>query len=315
MRVFFFLFLVTFFWCNVTLADEKLPDIRKIPDLELIPKDTMDKFLLKDVLKRLHSEDMTPTIMLTVSFALAKLMYFNPMPEKQIREAIKKFQSDLGQDRTGELTMGQLDELTRRSNRLSDDHILVPSIGETLDVMIGGGLATAVGTWTLEGEKHDFPINLTQIDCLKPLGTCETNRIYISIPHLNDPNEGIFMVHTPVIEKFKIISWTNNEVVSQRDSKCRTTIMTMNKNNNEVFQITRNKGNEECVTLPQLKKPRIARLNPGTKTSRVFWNNRQMKTNKYINSEVQGQIKALSTILNSTKKDKQKKTQNNSKPE
>ena len=316
MRVLLFALLATFVWSSTAIADEKLPDISKMSDKELynLPKDVRDKIPLKEIFKRAPGGDMAPTVMLTVSFALAKLMYFNPMPEKQIREAIKKFQSDIGQGQTGELTMGQLDELSRRSNRLSDNSIYVPGLGETLDVFGEEDYVVTEGTWTIEGEKHAFPINFSKINCSKPRGTCEINQINISIPRLNDSSQGFLVAHAPYTEELEIISWTNNEIVSQGDIRCRTTIMTINIESNEVFQITRNKGNNKCATLPQLKKPRIARLIPGTKASRDFWNNRQMKTKKYINTEVQEQIKALSKILNSTKDDKQKKTQNNSKP-
>ncbi len=317
MRVFFFVLLTTFVCCSVTLAEEKFPDISKMSDKELsnIPKNVQDRIPLKELLKRTHGEEFTPNIMLSVSFGLAKLMYFNPMPEKQIREAIKKFQRDIGQDQTGELTMGQLDELLRRANRLSDNPIYVPGLGETLDVFGEEDYVTTEGTWTIEGEKHAFPINFSKINCFKSRGTCEVNQVNISIPRLNDSSEGIFIAHSPLTEELQIISWIDNEIVSQGDSKCRTTIMTMNIKNNEVFQITRNKGSDKCVTLPQLKKPRIARLNPGTQFTREFWNSRKEKTNKYINTEFQEQIKALSKIFNSTKEDKRNTTQNNPKPE
>lgn len=317
MRVFFFVLLTTFIWCSATIADEKLPDISKMSDKEFnnLPKDVQDKIPLKEIFKRAPSGDMTPTVMLTVSFSLAKLMYFNPVPEKQVREAIKKFQRDIGQDQTGELTMGQLNELSRRANRLSDNPIYVPGLGETLDVIGEEDYVTTEGTWTIEGEKHAFPINFAKINCFKSRGTCEINQVNISIPRLNNSSQGFLVAHTPYTEELEIISWANNEIVSQGDIKCRTTIMTINIENNEVFQITRNKGNERCLSLPQLKKPRIARLNPGTKFAREFWNSRKEKTNKYINTEVQEQIKALSKIFNSTKEDKKNKTQNNSKPE
>ena len=297
MRVFFYVFLVVLLWLGSALADEKLPDISKMSDKELnnLPKDVMNKITVAEFLKHPLGKKLATVMNLSMSRGLAHLMYFYPMPEKLIREAVKKFQHDIGQPLTGELTMGQLDELTRRSNRISDTPVEVLGLGETLDVFGEDNYVTTKGTWAIEGEQHAYPINHAKIDCLKSRGTCESKQVSIEIPSLKHSSARYFFDH--FTDVFEIISWTDTEVISQGDSRCRTTIMTINIENNEVFQITRNKGNDTCdagiVALPMLEKPRIVRLNPGGQFSRDFWENRKKKTNKYLNAEVQEQFKTI----------------------
>ncbi|MBL7020854.1 MAG: hypothetical protein ISR86_09980 [Nitrospinaceae bacterium] len=310
MRVFFYVFLITFVWNNTVIADEKLPDISKMSDKEFnhLPKDVMNKITVAEFSKHPLGKKVAPLMNIAISRGLGHLMYFYPMPERLIREAVKKFQHDIGQPQTGELTIGQLEELTRRSNRISDTPVEVLGLGETLDVFGEDNYVTTKGTWAIEGEQHAYPINHAKIDCLKSRGTCEAKQVNIEIPSLKHSTARYFFDH--FTEVFKIISWTDTEVISQGDSKCRTTIMTINIENNEVFQITRNKGNKQCsfgiVTLPALEKPRIVRLNPGGHFSRDFWEKRKKKTDKYLNTEVQEQVKTQVKFLNSIKKDKQK---------
>ena len=100
-------------------------------------------------------------------------MYFNPPPEEQVTQAIRKFQRDLGQQQTGELTFGQFNKLLKRSEQTSQNPVYAPGLGDKILVFIESGFASAEGTWKLEDEKTAFPINFSKIECLKSRGTCE----------------------------------------------------------------------------------------------------------------------------------------------
>jgi len=200
-----------------------------------------------------------------------------------------------------------------RSTRFTDTPVYLPTFGDEIKVYGYSDYVTTKGTWKIEGEKIYNPINHSNIDCRKSQGTCVVFQAHTEIPKVS--GRGLFGrvedSYTLRISKdiFKVISWTDSEVVSQAGAKCRTTIMTINIKNNEVFQITRNKGDNECdagiVSLPQLEKPRISKLIPGYKFSYEFWSNRKKEARKYLSTDylklAKETIKPLETAKNKKK--------------
>ena len=299
MKIFIQTLLVTLLFSIIgfsfALADEKLPDISKMSEEEInkLPKDVIEKLPIKELVNRMGGDKFALVFPFLLSDALAKLGYFPPPSEKQIREAIQKFQRDIGQPETGELTKGQFEELQLRSTRITDTPVYLPTFGDEIKVYGYSDYLTTKGTWIIEGEKIYAPINHSEIRCRKSQGTCEVFQALTDIPKLR--GTGLFgQVKDSYTlrmsnDTFEIISWTDSEVISQTGAKCRTTIMTINIENKEVFQITRNKGDNECdvgiASLPQLEKPRISKLIPGYKFSYAFWINRKKEARKYLNSD------------------------------
>ena len=87
--------------------------------------------------------------------------------------------------------------------------------------------------------------------------------------------------------------------------------MTINSSNHEVFQITRNKDDKGCESAfakwPLLDKPRIARLKPGWKLSREYWENREKEIRTFTNTDVQGQLISLGKAFKNLEKERRKK--------
>ena len=299
-----FILAISLFFISICFAQakegEKLPDISKMSKKELnnLPKDVLDQIPLKELLK--VYKDGASLSEAAVSLMLGRLAYFEPLSEKATREAIKKFQRDIDQPQTGELTFGQLNELYRRGIRITDNPIYLGTYGDKLDLFrVKDHSVRTQGTWVIEGEKIAHPINHSSIVCYKNRSICEVDTVNISVPSLKESDESYhFNLYK---EYFDVISWTNAEVVAQGGTECRAFILTLNILNNEVFQITRNKTEKGCEfgasKIPLLEKPRITRLIPGFKLSFEFWKKRKKATLKYLNSEVQekliSQIKAL----------------------
>ena len=288
-RIFIFSLFVTFILSSTGLAEENTPDISKMSEEEInkLPKDVLDKLPVKEVYERIGKEIAMAHLMQVMIFdSLQKLMYFDPVSEEEGREAVKLFQRDIGEAQTGILTMGQFNELSRRSTRISDTPVYLPTTGDNLRVYSHSGFVGAEGTWVIEGDTIYNPLNHNKINCYKSQKICEVIQAHVDIPKIEAKADqyGLYVSK----DTFNIISWTGSEVISQAGAMCRTTIMTINIKNNEVFQITRNKG-DNCDTgvakLPQLNKPRISRLIPGWKLSWDFWENRQKQTQKYFNPD------------------------------
>jgi TonB family protein len=280
--------------CSVALADEKLPDISKMSAEEInkLPNNVISRLPAKDLLNFSKGKNSGLVIPYIFANLLGQLGYLPPPTETQIREAVKRFQRDIDQQETGELTIGQFEELELRSTRFTDTPVYLPAFGDELKVYGYPDLVRTEGTWKIEGERIFNPINYSEISCIQSQGTCEVFQAYIDIPTLKDRGvlgqvEDSYALRITK-DTFKVMSWTDSEVISQTGSECRSTIMTINIKNNEVFQITRNKGNVcdfGIAKLPKLDKPRISKLIPGYNFSYEFWRNRKKETRKYLSSE------------------------------
>jgi len=315
MRIFPFIFLATVLWCSAAIGEEQLPDISKMSEeeLEALPREIRDNLPIRELSKRggktiLEANDYF------IAYSLSRLMYFNPPPEEQVTQAIRKFQRDLGQQQTGELTFGQFNKLLKRSEQISRNPVYAPGWGDKIFVSIHSDFVSTKGTWILEEDKIFNPINYSNIECLKSRGTCEEIQSEILMQDI-----GIDMLNVNK-NVYEVISWDNSEVISQSGSDCRTTIMTINPSNHEVFQITRNKDDKGCdlafskSKLPLLDKPRIAKLKPGWKLSSEFWENRNKEIRKLLNADVQDQFKSITQAVLNLEKERRKKDKQKAEP-
>ena len=188
-----------------------------------------------------------------------------------------------------------MDKLKIRSERLSDSRLILPGFGKTIKVYAYKDHVSAEGTWRIEGDKIFSPINHAKIKCHKPRGTCKMMQIDFRIPRLDEDSTLYFF--NIVEDVYNIISWSDSEVISQSGVACRQTIMTIDRSNDEVFQITKNRGTKGCdagiAKFPPLKKPRISRLYSGHAMSTEFWENRKKETDKFMNTDFQKRSKVI----------------------
>lgn len=297
MRIIIFGALISILWPSVMWADEKLPDISNMSreDIERLPKDVMEKLPVLAVFSR-GDGTLSPAIMEnSISSMLGRLMYFNAPSEKEFRDAIKKFQRDIDDPQTGDLTMGQFEKLHVRSARISDTPVYLGyRTQHKIPIRRYENIVGTEGTWAVEADNEDdklaYPINYAKIRCYKLDGTCTMFHVELSVPKLKGPDEGHHLFAH--LETYKIISWSDSEVVSQSSAQCRTHLMTVNISSNEVFQIVRNTGNKGCDSLLPLGKPRIVRLMPEGPSSFGFWEDRKKETSKYLNSDFQKWLKS-----------------------
>ena len=316
MKLLLLIFLSAFLWCNVVLAEEQLPDISKMSKKEInsLPPEIQDKLPAIEALKYLQKDDpnkfqlVEQLYKLGAEIALSRLMYFD-VQEEALVEATKKFQRDIGEKQTGVLTGGQMAKLHTRSERISDTRLYLPGLGKTIKVYGYKDYVSTEGTWRIEGDKIFAPINYAEIKCHKPRGTCKVMQIDFMIPRLDEDSTQYFFNITE--DAYNIISWSDSEVISQSGVACRQTIMTIDRSNDEVFQITRNRGTKGCdagiVKFPPLKKPRISRLYSGYAMSTEFWENRKKETNKFMNTDFQKRSKIIEKAFKKEEQEGKKK--------
>jgi len=288
MRIFMTVFIVagSFLALTKTHADD-LPDMSNmsIEEIEELPSEILTKLPASDVFAKFAEEKQLPSSFFDTAIAinLSRLLFIEPS-EEQKHQAIKDFQTSIGDKADGVLTLAQFEELGRRATRSTDTPVYPFTFGENISVYIDANFAVAEGTWIIEGEKIAYPINHSRISCEKSTGICEIVQVDVSIPSL-DENSDSYSLHLST-QDYEVISWTKDEVVSQSVGKCRKVLMTMSKSSGEVFQITRNFGKEGCdigglLSLPKLETPQIAKLVGGFDTAQKFWQERKKEISKF----------------------------------
>jgi peptidoglycan hydrolase-like protein with peptidoglycan-binding domain len=212
------------------------------------------------------------------------------------REGVKQFQTDIGAEVTGELTLRQFHEGHRRWLRQRDTP--VHATGRTeIHMNDDSGWARVDGTWILEDEKIAFPVNTSKIDCDRARRECFIADADASIPS-PDSDDDSYILHVG-LQRHEIISWAAGVIVARRiNAICTTEIFTLNSNSKKVYEMVTNNETQECrefrelsVASPQLDKHRIARLAESPATMREFWRKRQKATNSYLNPRVAEGIK------------------------
>ena len=204
---------------------------------------------------------------------------------------IRQFQEDIGETPTGDITLGQVEELERRATRHRDRAIYADGLGDRLVIIRVEGHLEVRGTWILEGEKIALPINTARIRCSRQKGECESIQAEVLIPSLSEKGEHYLL--NLGISTYEIVSWNAVEVIARDERHCRTALLTINSNSTEVFEVTRNNETKNCLEgtldlmLPRLDKPKIARLVPGYDATSEWWKMRNSETDKYTSSRFQ----------------------------
>ncbi len=265
------------------------------------PHYNLDQILDESMRKQLNEEaenykqkDEMDTFAVSIILMLSQLEYFNYVPsEAELIDAIKMYQADLKEPPTGLLTKSQIDQLFKRSNKIELDKILINDHNSIVEDQ--GNIVFVSGTLKILDE-HEYiwnPLNITNIECLKPYKLCIMNQVSIS---------DIFstLMHsysmTSVRTIFKITNWGENEINAVSDeSLCRIEELKINTNDGTANIITSNKNIElkSCQDIGKLVKPQISQLVPGLKESQDYWDRKRKENSNYYSSKYKNNLKNL----------------------
>jgi hypothetical protein len=278
------------------IAQAQLPDLSKLTkdQVDALPPDVLNRLPLREVFKKSSDNKISDrAINLIVAGALNRLFYLERLPASatmaEIAAATAKFQRDINTPQTGQLLVGESTELFRRVEAQNIMPVYLPGSGETK--IYGSETYVSVdGTWKIEGENIAWPINTSKIRCWKGDQVCFVIDLQLATP-LKDSSITTTSLNSN-LETYKITKWDAREVVAEQSGDCRATTMTLNRVNNEVFQITRNIA-QGCAVLGQLSSPRITRLVSGWQISWDYWKARRDEANSFLSREHQLAIKEL----------------------
>ena len=289
-----------------SIGQSELPDIdsMSIDEIGKLPEETINRLPAIPLMQKIFAEseaNSDPRMwQFLIAFQLRDLLYTRfEADEKTVEEAVRDFQGDLSQEQTGELTLGQLTELGKRFNRRRDTSVYVY---DDVFVFRLEGFIQANGTWIIEGEQIAYPINTSKIVCWRDRMNCQVIQANVRVPNV-DSDDTSYSLSLDTID-YEIISWGQDEVLARNSgmSNCRTNLLTINTNTNEVFEVTRNNNSEGCklgdMTIsPPLEQPRIARLVDGFDATNAYWKSRKKETRDFVSTEATERFQELSELL------------------
>lgn len=270
-----------------------------LEELSKLPEDIIKKMPARLLFAKMadESEDFSASpemITLLLSLPLRELFYLAPPMQHNERDylsAVRDFQSDIGVEQTGELTIGQYSELSRMFTRRRDTPIYAST---PMSVYVIDGYATAQGTWIIEGEDIAYPVNTAKVECSQRSMDCTMVQAEVAVPSLDSDQTSYGLTLTTI--RYEVISWKEDEVVARGigglGPQCRTTLLTLNSSTEEVYEIARNAASEGCgvqdspFSLPPLESPRISRMVDGWDVTYEYWQQRKRKTSEYLNSRI-----------------------------
>ena len=197
-----------------------------------------------------------------------------PDPFGNLKKAIELFQSDLGDKVSGNLTIGQLFILAKRSGFVQQSMTSIEPLGASLSAYkdkYSDGHANVQGTLTILGEQIASPINSIEINCYKTEGTCEWLQLEVQDSadfdsFLNSFGETIYV--SKYETTYKIVDWSGEQIIARPfdggGPSCRSEVLTLNFPAEE-FTLTstnRNSESEPCKNIV-MDRPRVSQIVEG----------------------------------------------------
>lgn len=274
------LILITIF-SSLALADEE--SAKKHKNYTLEQSNPLPVSVLDLVYNNTVKEELSADSKLVIGKQLNMLMYSGI---HDYENAIKAFQKDLGTTPTGKLTNWQIEELNKRSEMQKLPTIGFPdtfSSGNRYDL----GIASVTGTMQTLDERFGLPVNHVSIICDKSDEFCAVRIIALKTPDEISPT---FYVYQELPEHYKITHWGKDTIDAVSiDERCRSTLLSLNFETKEFYQITRN-GKNNCDHLRKLSKPRIAQIVDGREIMRSEFNALKEKAYSYLSSDYRGRV-------------------------
>lgn len=211
--------------------------------------------------------------------------------------AKRAFQSDLGEEPTGELTVWQIHTLGYRASRVNMTSVsFFPfDFGGTMS----GDWAFVQGTLEIIDEKIAYPVNHVDIECNRVRGTCDYRQIALTLP---DENSWVQSYHVGEVadEVYQITRWEGQSIdaVPLNATGCRINQLSLNFETQEFFEIARNNTAGDCETMlgstiPRLDKPRVSRIVDGREIINAEFNAISKETFTFFSSAFRQRVDAL----------------------
>jgi hypothetical protein len=203
--------------------------------------------------------------------------------------AKRRFQADLGEPQTGNLTVGQVTELAFRADRMQ----LTPVY--FFSYKFGGRInqysARVRGTVKILDENIAYPVNYVEINCEKEAGICNYRQFILDLPDKNSWSQSYRVTET-FNDEFTITRWEKDRLDARPllEGSCRIPELRLNFATNGFYEIVTNAPEGDCEllsgeSLPKLEKPRISQIVDGDPLIRAVFQKIGEENYKFLSSE------------------------------
>jgi hypothetical protein len=183
--------------------------------------------------------------------------------------AVRAYQADLGEEVTGDLTVGQINELGYRADRTRLGYVGFFSLDH--GGFMFNDFAQVSGTAVILGDQIAYPVNHVTVECRRSNMTCRYRQIILSIPDENSWVQN-YSVSELVDETYRITRWEDEQIDATpfNASSCRINQLSFNFRTNEYYEIARNNSEGACeimegmASLPRLEQPRVTQIVDGS---------------------------------------------------
>lgn len=210
--------------------------------------------------------------------------------------AKRRFQTDLSEQPTGNLTVGQIAKLSYRAERTSLTKVAF------FPFQFGGksfsDTAYVHGTVKLVDENIAYPVNYVEIQCTKSEGICTYRQTVLALPDENSWAQS-YSVMESVNDTYKITRWDNDRIDASplTEGTCRVNELRLNFAAKEFYEIATNAPQGKCEmplggSLPRLEKPRIAQIVDGDPLISAQFQKIRQETYQFLSSEFRAKVEA-----------------------
>ena len=242
-------------------------------------------------------EDMTPEdaekIMSVMAFEVGGLGY-NPelFSTETLKNNIMSFQKSRNEPITGRFTYAQFVDASAKIDASKNSFTLsLPDGGsdEGPRIYTTENYAVFSGTWIIEGETLATPYNSWSFECNRMERKCTSTATSFY-------ESGNFLMLDRFRETtYNIVVWNADEITLQDNStkkeSCRKPTIYVFPNRKEVTEITRQV--KKCDLLPDLERPRIAKLVSGSSVSDKLNKERQNRAFESYSPDFRARLKDL----------------------
>lgn len=242
-------------------------------------------------------EGMTPEdaqkLVDMMAFEVGALGY-NPdlFSPETLQNNVRGFQKSRNDPITGQFTYAQFVDASAKINASKNSFTLsLPSGGsdDQPEMYKSENYLSFSGTWVIEGENIGMPYNTWSFECERLERICRSTATSFY------ENDNFLLLDKFRKSTYKVTLWNDDEIALQDTSSnkdsCRQPTIYVYPNRNEVIEITRQV--KKCNLLPNLERPRIAKLVSGSSVSDKLNKDRQEQAFEAYSPQYRARAKSL----------------------
>lgn len=210
--------------------------------------------------------------------------------------AKRRYQADLGEPATGNLTVSQISKLGYRAERTRLTSV------SFFPFQFGGriypNIAILHGTVKLVDDVMAYPVNFVEIQCTKSDMTCSYRQTVLALPNESSFRQS-YAVMESINDTYTVTRWDENRIDARpaTEGKCRVNELRLNFATKEFYEFATNAPEGDCSmlmggSLPKLEKPRVAQIVDGDPIISEVFNKLNKEAYPYLSSEFRAKLEA-----------------------